>query len=191
MVINIKSKVWVSWKWHTIIVTQWEQTLYSHLASKVRYISHLGHKPNIAEPHLASKVRYIAFSMRMNTLLTPSKVRYFHVTPSTLETPRSDCEAFLRWCHQESNRGHKAKFLRPVLCSINKNAPQRLRGVSKVVPPGIEPGTQGFSVLCSTNWAMAPISFCECKFTSYFDTGKAAGCFFAIFGQTRVVGGEE
>ena len=25
-----------------------------------------------------------------------------------------------------------------------------------VVPPGIEPGTQGFSVLCSTNWAMAP-----------------------------------
>ena len=58
-----------------------------------------------------------------------------------------------------------------------------------MVPPGIEPGTQGFSVLCSTNWAMAPISFCECKFTSYFDTGKAAGCFFAIFGQTRVVGG--
>ena len=28
-----------------------------------------------------------------------------------------------------------------------------------VVPPGIEPGTQGFSVLCSTNWAMAP-DFC-------------------------------
>ena len=25
-----------------------------------------------------------------------------------------------------------------------------------VVPPGIEPGTQGFSVLCSTIWAMAP-----------------------------------
>ena len=25
-----------------------------------------------------------------------------------------------------------------------------------MVPPGIEPGTQGFSVLCSTNWAMAP-----------------------------------
>ena len=21
--------------------------------------------------------------------------------------PRRDCEAFLRWCHQESNRGHK------------------------------------------------------------------------------------
>ena len=32
----------------------------------------------------------------------------------------------------------------------------------KVVPPGIEPGTQGFSVLCSTNWAMAP-SFFGCK----------------------------
>ena len=27
---------------------------------------------------------------------------------------------------------------------------------NNVVPPGIEPGTQGFSVLCSTNWAMAP-----------------------------------
>ena len=62
-------------------------------------------------------------------------MRYFHVTPSMLETlrrelrdvskvvppgiklgtlgfyqektPCSDCEAFLRWCHQESNRGHK------------------------------------------------------------------------------------
>ena len=29
-----------------------------------------------------------------------------------------------------------------------------------VVPPGIEPGTQGFSVLCSTNWAMAPSGCC-------------------------------
>ena len=29
----------------------WVQTPYSHLASKVRYISHLGHTPNIAEPH--------------------------------------------------------------------------------------------------------------------------------------------
>ena len=25
-----------------------------------------------------------------------------------------------------------------------------------VVPPGIEPGTQGFSVLCSTDWATEP-----------------------------------
>ena len=33
----------------------------------------------------------------------------------------------LLWCHQESNRGHKAKFLRPVLCSTNKNAPQRTK----------------------------------------------------------------
>ena len=38
----------------------------------------------------------------------------------------------------------------------------------KVVPPGIEPGTQGFSVLCSTNWAMAPtlqpfVLNCGCK----------------------------
>ena len=32
----------------------------------------------------------------------------------------------------------------------------------KVVPTGIEPVTQGFSVLCSTNWAMAPW-FCVCK----------------------------
>ena len=27
----------------------------------------------------------------------------------------------------------------------------------EVVLPGIEPGTQGFSVLCSTNWAIAPL----------------------------------
>ena len=33
------------------------------------------------------------------------------------------------------------------------------------MPPGIEPGTQGFSVLCSTIWAMAPLCFLlsECK----------------------------
>ena len=24
-----------------------------------------------------------------------------------IKMPRRDCEAFLRWCHQESNRGHK------------------------------------------------------------------------------------
>ena len=39
-----------------------------------------------------------------------------------------------------------------------------------MVPPGIEPGTQGFSVLCSTNWAMAP-SCCfdyGCKGRYYF-----------------------
>ena len=36
--------------------------------------------------------------------------------------------------------------------------------LSLVVPPGIEPGTQGFSVLCSTNWAMAPLFLvCGCK----------------------------
>ena len=28
-------------------------------------------------------VRYMAFSMRTNTLLTPSKARYFHVTPNS------------------------------------------------------------------------------------------------------------
>ena len=32
----------------------------------------------------------------------------------------------------------------------------------RVVPPGIEPGTQGFSVLCSTNWAMAPSLLLDC-----------------------------
>ena len=31
---HFAGKVWVSWKWHTIIVTQWEQTLYSHLAKQ-------------------------------------------------------------------------------------------------------------------------------------------------------------
>ena len=30
-----------------------------------------------------SNVRYIAFSMRTNTLLTPSKARYFHVAPNS------------------------------------------------------------------------------------------------------------
>ena len=30
-----------------------------------------------------SNVRYIAFSMRINTLLIPSKARYFHVAPNS------------------------------------------------------------------------------------------------------------
>ena len=33
-----------------------------------------------------------------------------------------------------------------VTCSVTT-----FREIFKVVPPGIEPGTQGFSVLCSTN----------------------------------------
>ena len=36
-----------------------------------------------------------------------------------------------------------------------------------VVSPGIEPGTQGFSVLCSTNWAMTPVLFLELPFFSF------------------------
>ena len=34
---------------------------------------------------------------------------------------------------------------------LNKKRPLFERSFAYVVPPGIEPGTQGFSVLCSTN----------------------------------------
>ena len=49
-----------------------------------------------------------------------------------------------------------------------------------VVPPGIEPGTQGFSVLCSTNWAMAPLFLDEsgCKGTAFFWTDQIFWRFF-------------
>ena len=40
------------------------------------------------------------------------------------------------------------------------------------MPPGIEPGTQGFSVLCSTNWAMAPFSFAVAKVGVFFVSAK-------------------
>ena len=54
----------------------------------------------------------------------------------------------------------------------------QLLAIFLVVPPGIEPGTQGFSVLCSTNWAMAPFVYCnrclfpdcECKDRTFFFT---------------------
>ena len=59
-----------------------------------------------------------------------------------------------------------------------------------MVPPGIEPGTQGFSVLCSTNWAMAPqgahVSFAIAKVGSFSETTKFLPCFlvcFALFGS--------
>ena len=72
----------------------------------------------------------------------------------------------------------------PKKCHKKCQNPSRLRGIGKqktlssgvakrfplqVVPPGIEPGTQGFSVLGSTNWAMAPLLlFCECKGSANF-----------------------
>ena len=34
---------------------------------------------------------------------------------------------------------------------IKPKIPNSMFGILMVVPPGIEPGTQGFSVLCSTN----------------------------------------
>ena len=45
--------------------------------------------------------------------------------------------------------------------------------LSLVVPPGIEPGTQGFSVLCSTNWAMAPSCFLRLqRYNKYFNWAR-------------------
>ena len=42
------------------------------------------------------------------------------------------------------------------LCIYTKKPKLFCFGFLSVVPPGIEPGTQGFSVLCSTDWAMVP-----------------------------------
>ena len=54
-----------------------------------------------------------------------------------------------------------------------------------MVPPGIEPGTQGFSVLCSTNWAMAPhgahVSFASAKIGSFSETTKFLPPFLVYF----------
>ena len=41
---------------------------------------------------------------------------------------------------------YSGKIKNAVTCSVTT-----FREIFKVVPPGIEPGTQGFSVLCSTN----------------------------------------
>ena len=53
-----------------------------------------------------------------------------------------NCEAPCLWRHQESNRGHMASFLRPVLCSINNKAPLFSEASLFVVPPGIVIYTQ-------------------------------------------------
>ncbi len=87
-------------------------------------------------------------------------------------------EQLFLWCHQESNRGHKDfqsfalptelwhQFLQIRYCALSSGATRNQTGDTRpkifsaqafalstirVVPPGIEPGTQGFSVLCSTN----------------------------------------
>ena len=52
--------------------------------------------------------------------------------------------------------------------------------LSDVVPPGIEPGTQGFSVLCSTNWAMAPLFFAGTKVEQRFRSCKYFSIIFCI-----------
>ena len=70
--------------------------------------------------------------------------------------------------------GHKKKLqdkcprAKPFLC------------LSDVVPPGIEPGTQGFSVLCSTNWAMAPLFFAGTKVEQRFRSCKYFSIIFCI-----------
>ena len=58
---------------------------------------------------------------------------------------------FELWYHQESNRGHKdfQSFALPT--ELWHQACKIRLALKRVVPPGIEPGTQGFSVLCSTN----------------------------------------
>ncbi len=44
-------------------------------------------------------------------------------------------------------------------------------GMFFVVPPGFEPGTHGFSVHCSTNWAKVPC-FRGCKYRTNFNLYK-------------------
>ena len=55
------------------------------------------------------------------------------------------------------SHGETGPMIRMLPHGIDTTNPRRmhLRGF-RVVPPRIELGTQGFSVLCSTNWAMAP-----------------------------------
>ena len=72
-------------------------------------------------------------------------------------------------------KGHK-KRLNPVT---------KIQSHKEVVPPGIEPGTQGFSVLCSTNWAMAPtftnrdLSFAGAKVILFSGSCKFFGKFLS------------
>ena len=65
----------------------------------------------------------------------------------------------------EKIHGETGPMVRILPHGINTTNPRRmlLRGF-RVVPPRIELGTQGFSVLCSTNWAMAPSIFPYLKF---------------------------
>ena len=73
---------------------------------------------------------------------------------------------FLNTTAQDSSRvlGFCLYFHSNVIVMFLTTNPRRmhLRGF-RVVPPRIELGTQGFSVLCSTNWAMAPFPFWDCK----------------------------
>ena len=75
-----------------------KQTLHSHLASKVRYISHLSHTPNIAEPHVASNVRYIALQ-RPKQFLEMLKSNFFRgktLTSFIIPRPKNQRERPMR-----------------------------------------------------------------------------------------------
>ena len=50
-----------------------------------------------------------------------------------------------------SNQKEKGKVVVQILKQKTQLTDCQLRFIFLVVPPGIEPGTQGFSVLCSTN----------------------------------------
>ena len=76
-----------------------------------------------------------------------------------------------RHLQQSQNRRQKSSALQAALHRQKQKKEKTQIGFSLVVPPGIEPGTQGFSVLCSTNWAMAP-SFLRCKDRYIFSNSK-------------------
>ena len=85
-----------------------------------------------------------------------------------------DTASSYKWCHQESNRGHK-DLTRPVLCSTNKKPRRR---TARLLTSGATRNRTGDTRIFSPllyQLSYGTIFFCECKFTSYFVIGKGAG----------------
>ena len=66
---------------------------------------------------------------------------------------------YLWWEEMDSNhRSRKTTDLQSVAFGRSATLPCRKTDTTRVVPrAGIEPATQGFSVLCSTDWATEPL----------------------------------
>ena len=90
---------------------------------------------------------------------TDTKIKtYYHLLEPLFHT-MSDHNMFLNLGYHDKNESFPNSIVttqKSMVENVTKDFNKLGLCYWNVVPPGIEPGTQGFSVLWSTNWAKVP-----------------------------------